>query len=93
MEPVSSTPIPADGADTPTTNHVAVKLAKLEAELMAAKDLIDGQNIKIAKLESQVDTVLGESIPDMIKLISAAEQVIFMKHHYNNTGVFYFLKN
>ena len=44
---------------------------------MAAKDLIDGQNIKIAKLESQVDTVLGESIPDMIKLISAAEQVSF----------------
>ena len=78
-EPVSSTPVPTVEPTGPLMmpNSMAVKLAGMEAALKEMRNKMDDQAVQIVKLESQVDNILGQSVPDLIKMISTNELVSY----------------
>ena len=77
-QPVSSTPVPTQ-LDAETNKAAATDIAVFKHELAQIRTSVHRQNVDLTKMESKSDNILGQSIPDLVKLISANELVIINK--------------
>ena len=48
---------------------MAAEISKFKDELAVIRSKLENQNMELAKTESKIDNILGQSIPDLIKLI------------------------